>query len=153
MNRIGFRVMCRLALVLLSVSSAACGYVRVEGDAMAPTLVDGDRASITRAVDPLTRGDIVVFEHPRDRSRMFLKRIVGLPGEQIEITDRGVMIDGRPLEEAYVLAANRSKSHWGPTTVQDGEYFVLGDNRRNSSDSRHFGAVRRELIRSKVRGR
>jgi signal peptidase I len=140
-------------LVLLGLSSAACGYVRVEGDAMAPALADGDNVTVTRAVEPLKRGDIIVFEHPRDPSRMFLKRIVALPGEEIEITDQGVTIDGRPLNEPYVLAANRSTSHWGPTRVQDGEYFVLGDNRRNSSDSRHWGTVRWELIRSKVPGR
>ncbi len=150
MNRVGTRF---TLLLLLGLSSTACGYVRVEGDAMAPTLADGERVTVTKVVQPLTRGDIVVFEHPRERSRMFLKRIVGLPGEQIEITDGGVTIDGRPLDDPYVLAANRSKAHWGPTRIQDGEYFVLGDNRRNSEDSRHWGAVPRELIRSKVPGR
>jgi signal peptidase I len=153
MKRIGFRATSLLVPLLLGLSSAACGHVRVEGDAMAPTLADGDRVAVTRAVEPLNRGDIVVFEHPRDPSKMFLKRIVGLPGEQIEITDRGVAIEGRLLDEPYVLAANRSTSHWGPARIQDGEYFVLGDNRRNSSDSRHWGTVRRALIRSKVPGR
>ncbi len=153
MNRIGVRAMSLVVLVLLGLLSAACGYVRVEGDAMAPTLADGDRVSVTRTVEPLKRGDLVVFEHPRDPSKTFLKRIVGLPGEQIEITDQGVTIDGRPLDEPYALAANRSTNHWGPTRIQDGEYFVLGDNRRNSSDSRHWGTVRRDLIKSKVPGR
>ena len=119
---------------------------------MAPTLADGERVSVRTAIDPLKRGDIVVFDYPRDPSRMFLKRIVGLPGEPIEITAQGVTIDGRPLAEPYVLAENRSVSRWGPTRIPDGEYFVLGDNRRNSSDSRHWGTVRRELIRSKVAG-
>lgn len=150
MNGIGVRA---TFLLVLGLSSAACGYVRVEGDAMAPTLADGDRVSVTRVVEPLKRGDIVLFDYPRDPSRMFLKRIVGLPGEQIEITDQGVSIDGRPLDEPYVLPANRSTGRWSPTRVPDGEYFVMGDNRRNSEDSRHWGAVRRELIRSKVPGR
>jgi signal peptidase I len=152
MSRIGIGAASLLAL-FLGLSSAACAYVRVEGDAMAPTLGDGDRVSVTKAVEPLKRGDIVVFDYPRDPSRMFLKRIVGLPGEQIEITDQGVTIDGRPLDEPYVLPANRSTRRSGPTRIQDGEYFVMGDNRRNSEDSRHWGTVRRELIRSKVPGR
>src|SRR5690606_37955070 len=134
--------------VFVCLSSAACGFVRVEGDAMAPTLRDGERVSVTEAVEPLQRGDIVVFDYPRDPSRMFLKRIVGLPGEEVEITDQGVTIDGRGLDEPYVLPANRSTSRWGPTRSQDGEYFVMGDNRRNSEDSRHWGAVRREIIRA-----
>ena len=150
MNRVGVRATSPVALAILALCSAACGYVRVEGEAMAPTLADGDRVSVTSAVEPLTRGDIIVFEHPEDPSKTFLKRIVGLPGEQIEITDRGVTIDGRPLDEPYVLASNLSTSHWGPTRIQDGEYYVLGDNRRNSSDSRHWGTVRRDLIKSKV---
>ncbi len=150
MKGIGVGAASLVALVVLGLSSAACGYVRVEGDAMAPTLADGDRVSVTTAVEPLARGDLIVFEHPDDPSKTFLKRIVGLPGEQIEITDRGVIIDGRPLDEPYVLATNRSTSHWGPTRIQDGQYYVLGDNRRNSSDSRHWGTVRRDLIKSKV---
>lgn len=153
MNCVGVRSAALVTGVLLGLASAGCGNVRVEGDAMAPTLADGDLVSVTTTIEPLMRGDVVVFTHPRDPSRTFLKRIVGLPGEEIEITDRGVTIDGQPLDEPYVLAANRSTNHWGPTQIGDGEYFVLGDNRRNSEDSRHWGAVRRDLIRAKVPGR
>ena len=150
MHRVPVRVWPLLLLVLVTLASTACRYVRVEGNAMAPTLGDGERVSVSGSVDPVQRGDIIVFDYPRDRSKTFLKRVVALPGEEVEVTDRGVTINGRPLEEPYVEDANRSASHWGPTRVPAGEYFVLGDNRRNSSDSRHWGTVPRELIRGKV---
>lgn len=133
--------------------SAACGRVKVAGDAMAPTLTDGESVMVTRSLEPLERGDIVVFKYPPDESRSFMKRIVGLPGEQIEARAGAIVLNGRPLEERYVLDTNRSLDSWGPVKLADGEYFMLGDNRRNSSDSRSWGTVRRDLIWAKVMGR
>ena len=102
------------------------------------------------AVDPLDRGDIVTFRYPPDQSKHFMKRIIGLPGAQIEASEGVITINGRRLDEDYVLEANRSKDSWGPRTVPENEYFMLGDNRHNSSDSRHWGTVRRDLITGKV---
>lgn len=134
---------------------AACGLFRVNvvGNAMAPTLKDGESALATRSVSRLDRGDIVGFKYPRDESKSFVLRIIALPGERIEIAAGRVAIDGRPLQESYVIEENRSSESWGPTRVPDNEYFMMGDNRRNSSDSRTWGTVRRDLIWAKVTDR
>jgi len=143
----------RLPLIGLIVAySAACGPlpVNVVGDAMAPTLRDGGRARVTVAFDSLNRGDIVAFKYPRDESKSLVMRIVGLPGEQLEIREGAVAIDGRVLEEPYVIDANRAFDDLGPLRLDRDEYFVLGDNRRDSSDSRTWGPVRLDLIWAKV---
>jgi signal peptidase I len=104
---------------------------------------------------PVRRGDVVVFRFPQDPSRDFIKRVVGLPGETVEIRDRRVTIDGRPLLEPYVFHADdriwpddpsipeekRRRDQIAPTRVPDGAYFVMGDNRDDSSDSREWGPV------------
>lgn len=137
--------------VFLSLLSAACNpTVRNAGQAMSPTINDGERVVITRAVQPLRRGDIVVFYYPADRSMIFIKRVVGLPGETIAIAAGGVAINGKPVDEPYVSPENRSSDTFGPMAIRPGEYFVMGDNRRNSSDSRHWGAVPESLIRGKA---
>ena len=104
---------------------------------------------------PVRRGDVVVFRFPQDPSRDFIKRVVGLPGETVEIRDRRVTIDGRSLLEPYVFHADdriwpddpsipeekRRRDQLAPTLVPDGAYFVMGDNRDDSSDSREWGPV------------
>jgi signal peptidase I len=117
---------------------------------MAPTLNDGDRALATRDVGVLERGDIVGFRYPRDESKSFVQRIVATPGDRIEMRDGRVTLNGALLDETYVLSGNRSADSWGPVTVPPDHYFVMGDNRRNSSDSRSWGTVRRDAIWAKV---
>ena len=136
----------------LVVLTTGCGQSRLDinGDAMAPTLKDGERAFATRTFDTLMRGDIVAFRYPKDESKSFVKRIVGLPGDRIESTSGAIAINGQPLAESYVAEENRSRDSWGPVMVPDGHYFVLGDNRRNSSDSRSWGMVRQDAIWGKV---
>ncbi len=104
---------------------------------------------------PVRRGDIVVFRFPPDPARDFIKRVVGLPGETVEIRDRRVLVDGRPLNEPYVFHADdrvwpddpnipeekRRRDQLPPTRVPEGAYFVMGDNRDDSSDSREWGPV------------
>ena len=140
----------RLGLVL--VIAAGCGTLRVDiaGEAMAPTLRNGESALATRTFDQLTRGDIVAFRYPKDESKNFVKRIIGVPGDLIESSNGSIQVDGRPLVEPYVAETNRSLDTWGPVTVPDGQYFMMGDNRRNSSDSRSWGLVHREAIWAKV---
>jgi len=131
--------------------SAGCSQTfRNPGDAMAPAIKDGDRVTITRAVEPLRRGDVVVFRYPNDQTKNFVKRVVGLPGETLAIVDGGVVVNGRPLDEPYVSQENRSRDSFGPQVVPPGQYFLMGDNRRNSSDSRHWGAVPVGLIWGKA---
>ena len=101
----------------------------------------------------LLRGDIVAFRYPKDESKSFVKRIVGVPGERIESTNGAIAINGRRLAEPYVDDANRSHDSWGPITVPEGQFFVMGDNRLNSSDSRTWGLVRRDAIWAKVEDR
>jgi len=83
--------------------------------------------------------------------RSFVLRIIGLAGERIGMTDGQVEIDGRRLDEKYVAEANRLSDTWGPIVIPQDEYFVMGDNRRNSSDSRSWGTVRHHLIWAKIR--
>jgi signal peptidase I len=139
-----------LALVLAIATGCGVLRVNIDGEAMAPTLKDGESALATRTFDTLARGDIVSFRYPKDESKSFLKRIVGVPGDRIESKNGSILVDGRPLVEPYVAEANRSADSWGPVTVPDGQYFMMGDNRRNSSDSRSWGLVRRDAIWAKV---
>ena len=94
------------------------------------------------------RGDVIVFRSPTQPSsgpeRDFIKRIIGLPGEQVEVRDCTVFIDGRPLDEPYI--SERPLYTYGPETVPEDEYFVLGDNRNNSSDSHSWGMLPKENI-------
>jgi signal peptidase I len=106
-------------------------------------------------VDGPARGDIIVFPFPRDPSRDFIKRVIGLPGERVEVRNHHVYINGEPLKEPYVKLDDRAPlhptrySHWGPETVPPGKLFVLGDNRDNSADSRDWGF----LDSAQVKGR
>jgi signal peptidase I len=142
----------RLVLAAAIMCAAGCTSktIHVEGDAMAPAFKNGETAIATLVVDRLDRGEVVAFRYPLDESKSFIKRIVGLPGEQIEMKNGQVFVNGRQLDEPYVDAANRSVDSRAPLAIPEGEYFVLGDNRRNSSDSRHWGNVRRDLIWGKV---
>lgn len=145
---------CGLCVLVLTVllATSACGMLRVDvvGEAMSPTLRNGESALATKSIDSLTRGDIVGFRYPRDETKSFVMRVIRLPGETIESADGSVSVDGQKLSEPYVVAVNRSVDTWGPVKVPKGQYFVMGDNRANSSDSRHWGLVRRESIWAKV---
>ena len=94
------------------------------------------------------RGDVIVFLYPRDRRTPYVKRVVGLPGERVAIRSNLLYIDGQPIHEPY--ATWGVQASFGPVTVGPGEYFVLGDNRANSSDSRFWGPVPRDLVLGKV---
>jgi signal peptidase I len=100
-----------------------------------------------------TPDPVPVFKFPPDESRDFLKRVIGLPGETIEVRGTEVLIDGKPLREDYsIYDASPRSSHdsFGPVTVPTGKFFVLGDNRDHSLDSRTFGLVDAHKVRGKV---
>ena len=131
---------------------AACSStpVKVEGNAMAPAFSDGDRLLMEKNLGDLKRGDVITFLYPKDRSKSYIKRIIGLPGETIEIKTGTVLVNGQTLDEPYVIERHhQSKASFPPRTVPENEYFVLGDNRDNSSDSRYWGTVSEELITGK----
>lgn len=145
---------CAALVVIATVLCAApgCGAtaVTIRGSSMSPAFKDGETAIGVRNVDPIVRGDVIGFRYPRDETKSFIQRVVGLPGEDIEITNGRVAINGRPIEEPYVLPANNVPFSMSRRRIADGEYFVMGDNRANSSDSRSWGTVTRPAIWLKV---
>lgn len=123
--------------------------VRVEGTSMQPELLNHDRLFISKFIfrfEKIRRGEIVVFHYPLDPSKSYIKRVIGLPGETIRIDSGQVYIDGRPLREPYVPARYRDSRSMAPLVIPKGMYFVMGDHRSVSSDSRDFGPVSRKLI-------
>lgn len=127
--------------------------VKVEGTSMNPLLSDQERIFINKFVyrfEPIERGDVVVFWYPLDRSKSFIKRVVGLPGETLEIRSGHVYVDGRELHDQFVPSGYLDGSNYGPLRITTGEYFVMGDHRDSSNDSRVFGPVPRPYIYGKA---
>ena len=118
--------------------------VQVEGTSMMPGLVDQERIFINKftyrfGIEKIERGDTVVFWYSDDKSRSYIKRVIGLPGEEIRI-DRGtVYVNGSPLSEDYVPPEYRDEFSMDPVVVKQDHYFVLGDHRTSSNDSRAWG--------------
>jgi signal peptidase I len=165
-----------LALLIFLALQATVRNYRVELSSMEATLFPKDRLVINKlvyfhvereAIDRLVpfvdiwrdgetlfpfhaprRGEVIVFRFPRDPSRDFVKRVIGLPGESVSLEEGYVFIDGRRLDEPYL--EEQDDSNMAPTLVPPGSYFVLGDNRDGSSDSRHWGTVPLENIVGKV---
>ena len=127
--------------------------VRVEGTSMLPRLVDQDRLFINKFVYHFTdieHGDVIVFRYPRDQQKSYIKRIIAVPGDKLRI-DRGqVYVNDKAVMEPYVPEEYRDTKSLDAMVVPVGEYFVLGDHRSISSDSREFGPVQRELIYGKA---
>lgn len=117
---------------------------------MKPALNAGDRIFISRDVRQLSRGDIIAFYYPKDRSKSYIKRIVGLPGETLAIRGGKILINGMVLEETYVLPENnRATTDYAPIKVPADNYYVMGDNRDYSNDSRSWDTLPRALIYGK----
>lgn len=128
--------------------------VKVDGNAMSPTLNDGDRLLIDNQFEAIARGDIIQFKYPKDTTKFYLKRVVGLPGETIEMIEGIVHINGNAIAEDYVdPERNRAGHNMPPKVIEENHYFVLGDNRDNSSDSRYWGTIDRSLLIGKFRSR
>lgn len=127
--------------------------VRVEGTSMLPRLEDHDRLFINKFVYHITsieRGDVVVFHYPRDPQKSYIKRVIALPGDRLRIDHGQVWVNGKALEESYVPEMYRDTRSYTETVIPDDCYFVMGDHRSISSDSREFGVVERDLIYGKA---
>jgi len=123
--------------------------VKVEGTSMAPLLSDQERIFINKFVyrfEAIHRGDVVVFWYPLDRSKSFIKRVIALPGETVTIRQGVVTVNGTVVPEPYVPPQYEDVSDFGPTPVPADSYFVMGDHRISSNDSRVFGPVPSQFI-------
>lgn len=130
-----------LALVLFLAINALSARVRVENVSMEPTLLPGEFLLINRVTYKISEpsiGDIIVFHAPGDSDLDYIKRVVGLPGDQVRISDGTVYVNNHPLSEPYI---SEQPNYTGDWVVPLDEYFVLGDNRNNSSDSHLWGFV------------
>ena len=129
----------------------------------APTLTSIERMLLP--IDPIRRGDIVVFKFPEDPARDFIKRVIGLPGDTIEMRNKKVYVNGTPLDEPYVrfldppddsgssapdVGDGDLRSSFPLMTVPPDQYFMMGDNRDNSQDSRFWGFLRRDYVKGKA---
>ncbi len=146
-----------MGAILLAVFVIVFVYrpVRVEGTSMMPTLNDEERIFINQftyrfGISQISRGDTIVFWYPWDRSKSYIKRVIGLPGDKVEIEDGQVFVNGHELNESYLPDEYRDRSSMERKVVPPGEYFVLGDHRASSNDSRVWGTVPRNLIFGKA---
>lgn len=127
--------------------------VKVEGTSMQPRLVDQERIFVNRFIyhfQQIHRGDVVVFWYPRDRSKSFIKRVLGIPGDKVEIRVGTVYVNDSKVNEPYLNPAFQDYKSYQPVWVPPGEYFVLGDHRNSSNDSRSWGFVSHDLIYGKA---
>jgi signal peptidase I len=129
--------------------------VKVEGTSMMPGLTDQERIFVNKyeyklAPNNIHRGDLVVFHYPLDPTQSYIKRVVGLPGDAVQILAGDVYVNRQRLEEPYVLDEYRDHESWPLEIVPPDDYFVLGDHRNSSSDSRSWGFVGRNRIYGKA---
>ncbi len=127
--------------------------VRVEGTSMLPRLEDHDRLFINKFVyhiSSIGRGDVVVFHYPRDPQKSYIKRVIALPGDKLRIDQGQVWLNDKQLPESYVPEVYRDFRSMLEIVVPEDRYFMMGDHRSISSDSRDFGPVERDLIYGKA---
>jgi len=141
-----------LALIIFfGVKEFILQNFRVEGQSMEPNFHTGQYLivdKISYRLHPIERGDVIVFVPPKEANRDFIKRVIALPGERVEIRQGRVLINGKLLQEPYIKVSWNYT--YGPQVVGDNEYFVLGDNRNNSSDSRMWGLLPKKNIVGKA---
>ena len=135
-----------IAGLLFLAVNLVTARIKVDGSSMEPSMHNGEFVVINRLAyrwaDP-QRGEIIVFRYPLDPERRFIKRIIGLPGDKISVHQGAVYVNDIPLDEPYISAPPIYDGEW---TVEEGRYFVLGDNRNNSSDSQNWGSLASENI-------
>jgi signal peptidase I len=153
------RLLIRDLIFALMIATLAIVFivqpVKVEGTSMLPRLHDGERIFVNKLIyyglPQLTRGDIVVFWYPDDPDKSYIKRVIGLPGETVEVRDGRILVNGRELGEPYLdPQLNVAHGELAPVFVKRHYYFVMGDNRDNSYDSRSWGLVPEKYVYGKA---
>ena len=153
----GFGVWLRDLVISLAISAFIIIFlyqpVKVEGTSMMPSLVDQERIFVNKFVyrlEPIERGDIVVFRYPYDPSKSYIKRVIGMAGDRIRIKSGQVYVNGEALDESYVPPEYTDSRSSPEAVVPANSYFVLGDHRSMSDDSRNFGPVNQSFIYGKA---
>jgi signal peptidase I len=175
-----FESVCVAVILAFFVRTFVVQAFKIPSGSMEPNLLIGDHLLVNKFVfaptltalertllpiDPIRRGDIIVFKYPEDPTRDFIKRVIGLPGDMIEMRNKKVYVNGTPLDEPYVhfidppdeggssapdVFSGDLLRTFQPMTVPDGNYFMMGDNRDNSQDSRYWGFMPREYVKGKA---
>jgi signal peptidase I len=154
-----FDVQVWLRDIMISVAIAAVVIVflyqpvKVEGTSMMPWLRDQQRIFVNKFVyrfEQIRRGDIVVFRFPLDPTKSYIKRVVGLPGDEVELIRGELFVNGRQIPEPYIREPYQDPSSYSATQVRADHYYVLGDHRNTSNDSRTWGTVARDFIVGKA---
>jgi signal peptidase I len=155
--RPGFGVWIRDLIISLAISAFVIIFiyqpVKVEGVSMMPSLEDQERIFVNKFVyrlEPIERGDVVVFKYPLDPTKSYIKRVIGMAGDRIRIDGGEVYVNDVPLDEDYVPPAYADARSYKEIAVPDHCYFVLGDHRSMSQDSRDFGPVNQGYIYGKA---
>src|SRR6476659_3354354 len=153
----GLGVWLRDLIISLAISAFIIIFlyqpVKVEGTSMMPSLEDQERIFVNKFVyrlEPIERGDIVVFRYPRDPSKSYIKRVIGMQGDDIRIDGGQVYVNGKALDETYVPSEYTDQRSYPDIVVPPHCYFVLGDHRSMSNDSRDFGSVNQSFIYGKA---
>ncbi len=139
-----------LAAFLFFTINAISVRIRVDGSSMEPTLHTGELVIVDKLsyrVGKPQRGDVIVFHYPRNPEKEYIKRVIGLPGDRVDIVDGQVYINGALLQESYIAAFPTYPGNW---TVDTHSLFVLGDNRNNSDDSHRWGSVPLDYVIGKA---
>jgi signal peptidase I len=147
------RTLVSAAVYAILIVTFGFQIARVEGQSMAPTLEDQDRLIVNKMIYRISeprRGDIVMLYYPLDPNKSFVKRVIAEEGDTVRIVEGRVYVNDVPLADEYVPLEFRGSDDLAPKVIENGYYFVLGDHRNNSSDSRHWGLVPKKYIIGKV---
>ena len=148
-----FKTLFSAAIYATLIVTFGFQVARVEGSSMAPTLTDQDRLIVNKLayrLGPPRKGDIVMLYYPRDPDKSFVKRVIAEEGDVVKIEDGRVFVNDVPMRDDYVLPDYRSHEDQPAQVIQSGYYFVMGDHRNNSSDSRTWGEVPKKYIVGRV---